>query len=366
LTRDWNLRAVFGAFSALKRGAKAQENKDAELKWVSHVGGPRESRRLTGDVVLSQEDIVERKDFPDGFVPTTWDIDLHYPREQYAKKFPDNPFISRAAFGRHVDRKNGYPVPYRCFYSRNIANLFMAGRNISVTHEALGTVRVMRTCGMMGEIVGKAAYVAVRHGVGPRGVYEKHLPELVMLAEQPGAMRRDSLTAELRRDPAIQIPTPKVETSSVLTPELARTLSGADDSSEKLAGIVVDDSAAQFTGAWQNTHLRPAVGNGARYASQGGGATARFDFKVERPGKYEVRVFWSAHDNRASNAACVLERPGQAPVSFKLNQRQAFPHGGHSLGVFEFSDSGPSSVRISAAGADGNVVADAIQVLPAR
>lgn len=175
LIRDWNLRAVFGAFSALKRGDKAADNANAALKWVSHVGGPRESRLLQGDVLLTQEDIVGKREFPDGFVPTTWDIDLHYPREQYAKKTPDNPFISRAEFGRHVDRRNGYPLPYRCFYSKNVENLFMAGRNISVTHQALGTIRVMRTCGMMGEIVGKAAYLAVLHKTTPRGVYETHL-----------------------------------------------------------------------------------------------------------------------------------------------------------------------------------------------
>jgi hypothetical protein len=367
LTRDWNLRAVFGAFSVVKRGAKAAENADAELKWVSHVGGPRESRRLIGDVVLTQENIVEKKDFNDGFVPTTWDIDLHYPREQYAAKFPDNPFISRAQFGRHVDRKNGYPVPYRCFYSRNIGNLFMAGRNISVTHEALGTVRVMRTCGMMGEIVGKAAYLAVRHGVSPRGVYEKHLPELISLAEQPGAMRRDSLAGELRRDPGIQIPLPKPAESTVaVTPELARTFIAADESDHKLQGLVVDDSAAHFTGNWPSTKLRPHVGVGARYASQGAGSEARFDFKVETAGKYEVRVFWSAHDNRASKAGCVLERSGQPPQSFKINQRVALPPGGFSLGVFDFAASVTHSLRLTTAGADGNVVADAIQILPVR
>ena len=52
-----------------------------------------------------------------------------------------------------------YPIPYRCFYSRNIDNLFMAGRNISVTHVALGTIRVMRTTGMMGEVVGMGGIV---------------------------------------------------------------------------------------------------------------------------------------------------------------------------------------------------------------
>ena len=74
-----------------------------------------------------------------------------------------------------------YAVPYRCLYSRNVGNLFMAGRDISVTHVALGTVRVMRTGGMMGEVVGMAASICSRYGTTPRAVYEQHLPELQAL-----------------------------------------------------------------------------------------------------------------------------------------------------------------------------------------
>ena len=86
-------------------------------------------------------------------------MDLHYPDGHFTNRYPADPFISRAEFGTGVDRKRGYPVPYRCFYSRNLANLFMAGRCVSVDREALGTVRVMKTGGMMGEVVGKAAWV---------------------------------------------------------------------------------------------------------------------------------------------------------------------------------------------------------------
>ena len=68
-------------------------------------------------------------------------------------------------------------MPYRCLYSRNVPNLFMAGRDISVTHEALGTVRVMATCGMMGEVVGMAAKLCIEHDATPRDVYEKYLDE---------------------------------------------------------------------------------------------------------------------------------------------------------------------------------------------
>jgi hypothetical protein len=191
--RDWNLRAVFGAWNAMKNGDGAKKHPKAVLTWVAAIGGPRESRRILGDVVLTQDDIVSKKDFPDGCVPTTWSIDLHYPKEEYAKKFPDNPFISKAVHDRRIDRTVGYPVPYRCFYSKDIENLFMAGRCISVTHEALGTVRVMKTCGMMGEVVGKAASVAVKHGSTPRGVYENHWSELDELLKLPGKGRRATL-----------------------------------------------------------------------------------------------------------------------------------------------------------------------------
>ena len=94
--RDWNLRAAYGAFNAMKNRDGADKHKKAYLTWVAYVGGPRESRRLLGDVILTEEDMVTKRDFPDGCVPSTWSIDLHYPKKQYAKKFPDNPFISIA------------------------------------------------------------------------------------------------------------------------------------------------------------------------------------------------------------------------------------------------------------------------------
>ena len=113
----------------------------------------------------------------DGTCWTTWSVDLHYPMPENAKHFPEDPFRSICKHAVH----SGYAIPYRSFYSRNIANLFMAGRNISVTHVALGTVRVMRTTGMMGEVVGMAASICRRHGCRPRGVYDRYLDELKSL-----------------------------------------------------------------------------------------------------------------------------------------------------------------------------------------
>lgn len=190
--RDWNLRAAYGAFNAMKNGDGKDRHANAKMVWLAYIGGNRESRRLIGDLVLTRDDIFARKDFPDGCVPTTWDIDLHEPKEQYARKFPQDPFISKAIFDSRVDKRDGYPVPYRCFYSRNIQNLFMAGRDISVDHGALGTVRVMRTCGMEGEVVGKAASICVQYNCTPRAVYQYHLDQLKGLMNLPGRARRDA------------------------------------------------------------------------------------------------------------------------------------------------------------------------------
>jgi hypothetical protein len=184
--RDYGLRVVYGNWAFQKNGAKNKEKyANMKLGWVAFVGGKRESRRLLGDVILAQQDVVDAREFPDASVTTTWTIDLHYPAP--TKGYQGEPFRSTA----DMVRIKPYPIPYRCLYSRNVENLFMAGRNISVTHVALGTIRVMRTTGMMGEVVGMAAAVCKRHETTPRGVYEQHLDGLKELMTKgvgnPGA-----------------------------------------------------------------------------------------------------------------------------------------------------------------------------------
>jgi hypothetical protein len=376
--RDWNFRAIYGAFSALKNGPEHAKYAQADLKWASHVGGPRESRLLTGDIILTKEDIVARKDFPDGCVPTTWDIDLHYAREQYAKKFPDNPFISRAAFGyvdatgKHVtavDRRNGYPLPYRLFYSKNISNLFMAGRHISVTHEALGTVRVMRTIGMMGEVVGKAAYLAVRENTDPRGVYAKHLPELIKLMEQPGRMRRTELKGELFLDNAIAdyklLPVGRMN-ADLGRAAGATTKLSVEEKAEltKLPGLVVDDTEAKLKGRWTAGSGIPHLGAGYHYAPKGD-SEAEYTFEIPKTGRYEVRIYWAGHENRASNATATLNPTGDKAVTVTLDQKKTPEGGFHAVGTYEFTE-GRRTVILGGRNANGNIHADAIQLVPAK
>lgn len=173
LIRDHGLRAVYGNWAYQKNRAPDKERyANRKLSWVAFVGGKRESRRLLGDVVLRQQDVDSQRAFPDACVTSTWSIDLHLPIQ--SDQFPGEEFRSRAIF-HHI---KPYAIPYRCLYSRNVENLFMAGRNISVTHVALGTVRVMRTTGMMGEVVGMAAEVCKRYDARPRDVYSNYLDEL--------------------------------------------------------------------------------------------------------------------------------------------------------------------------------------------
>ena len=201
--RDWNLLASYSAWNAIKNhGAYAardpQQHKNARLDWLAYVGGTRETQQLLGDMVLSETEIDAKKEFPDGCVLTTWSIDLHVPHPVFTKANLERPFISKAIHRFAVDKKIGYPIPYRCFYSRNVPNLFMAGRNISVTREALGTIRVMKTIGMMGVAVGRAAAICKLHDCKPRDVYEDHLDEVKVLWRAPGHKRFESID-ELRK-----------------------------------------------------------------------------------------------------------------------------------------------------------------------
>ena len=181
LIRDHAFRVVYGNWAFLKnQSMEREEIANHRLEWIAYIGGKRESRRLMGDVILRQQDVQQQTEFPDASVTTTWSIDLHFPAPQNSKHFPGQEFRSIA---KNTPVKP-YPIPYRCFYSRNVNNLFMAGRNISVTHVALGTIRVQKTTGMMGEVVGMAASLCKKHDATPRGVHENHLDELKSLMSQ--------------------------------------------------------------------------------------------------------------------------------------------------------------------------------------
>lgn len=173
-SRDLNFRAMYSAWHTLKNIDNDYQN--YIINHSSYIGGKRESRRFLGDVILTKCDVHKKYQFPDACVPTTWDFDVHYPDSRFYSTFSEgDAFLSKDC---HEKFEIPYFIPYRCLYSRNIKNLFFAGRNISVTHDALGSVRVMRTGGMMGEVIGKAAALCIQHGCFPRDIYYNHLDKL--------------------------------------------------------------------------------------------------------------------------------------------------------------------------------------------
>ncbi len=173
--RDYGLLAIFSNWNWVKNHSpnRADYARTA-FTWISPTGGKRESYRTVGDFVLTQNDLEDQVAHPDATASITWDIDLHFPDPENVRKFVE-PFRSAAY---HRGFGDDYPVPYRCLYARDCENLFLAGRDISCSHVAFAAVRVQRTLGMLGEVVGLAAAVCVAHGETPRGVYERHLDEL--------------------------------------------------------------------------------------------------------------------------------------------------------------------------------------------
>lgn len=170
--RDHMLKAIFGSFYNAKQVAG---NENYELAWVSYLLGKRESRRLIGDHVFTFRDVVEDVKFPDSVVVETREIDVHFQQNLQDADKPD--FLSKALFYKTDE----YYIPYRSLYSRNINNLFMAGRCFSCSHVGLGGPRVMRTTGQMGAAVGFAAALCKKYGVHPRAIYTDYLDEYMKL-----------------------------------------------------------------------------------------------------------------------------------------------------------------------------------------
>ncbi len=173
--RDYGLLSIYSNWSYIKNHSKRKADyaNDA-LNWVSPIGGKRESYRVVGDYVLTQNDLEGQKVLNDKTAAITWDIDLHFPDPDNVAKFGE-PFRSCAY---HRGFGAPYPVPYRCLYARDCNNLFLAGRHISTSHVAFAAIRVMRTLGMLGEVVGMAASICREENALPRDVYEKYLTRL--------------------------------------------------------------------------------------------------------------------------------------------------------------------------------------------
>jgi len=162
--RDELWGVVYGIWDHIKNSGEF----DAEtltLDWVGAIPGKREYRRFVGDHTLTQQDLLEQRTHPDAVAFGGWSIDLHPVEGVYAE--------TAGAQQRYTD--GTYDIPFRSLYSANVPNLLFAGRNISASHIAFGSTRVMATCATQGQAAGTAAHLASRHGLTPRQLGGTHI-----------------------------------------------------------------------------------------------------------------------------------------------------------------------------------------------
>jgi len=165
--RDELLKVAFGVWDHIKNhGDHGADN--WVLDWLGFLPGKRESRRYIGDHIITQNDVRAEGRFDDIVAYGGWSMDDHHPGGMNWKGQPTIFHPAPSPFG----------IPYRSLYSKNIKNLLFAGRNISATHASMSSTRVMATCAILGQAVGAAAGIAVKHNLSPRGVYQEKIKEL--------------------------------------------------------------------------------------------------------------------------------------------------------------------------------------------
>ncbi|MBQ8398281.1 MAG: FAD-dependent oxidoreductase [Clostridia bacterium] len=187
--RDELIALALGMWDWVKNSGEVEDADHWHLEFLGILPGKRESRRMMGPYIMTQGDVLSGGHFDDVIAYGGWPLDDHHPDGFYHKGNPNTWGKTPAPYG----------IPYRCLYSANIDNLFFAGRNISMTHAAMSSTRVMATCALLGEAVGTAANIAREFGLTPDGVYREQIALLQARLMENGCflpgIRRDTSAA---------------------------------------------------------------------------------------------------------------------------------------------------------------------------
>ena len=325
--RDRLLLAIYGAFSLAKKEPK---NSRLVIDTLPFLLGKRESRRLLGDWVYSERDVTEKRQFEDAIAAGSWSVDLHYDDFKPGVDFLTT--CRQPHYGR-------YWIPYRSIYSRNISNLFMAGRCFSCTHVGLGGPRVINTLAQLGCAAGEAAAICKRDGIGPRDIWKK------------------GLVRELQRN-------------------LGGDFPGNPDP-EKANWLIVDDETpgVKFTGKWRffNNANGEQVGDGSHFPPGGspwscnlkvgaGDGEAVYPLPVPKKGRYALfgRIPYLHTLNTESKTSMEIESEG-CVKEFTANQ--AIGTGSwRKLGVFELAPG--ATLKLFPGKSYGVVIADGFALVP--
>ena len=154
----WELwKVIYGIWDHVKNSGKYPEAENLTLEWVGQIPGKRESRRFEGDYILSQKDVVEQREHSDAVSYGGWSLDLHPADGVFSEKPGCNQWHSKGV----------YQIPLRSMYSKNIKNLWLAGRIISASHVAFGSSRVMATVSYSAQVIGLATQYCLKNGITP-------------------------------------------------------------------------------------------------------------------------------------------------------------------------------------------------------
>ncbi|MEQ9438823.1 MAG: FAD-dependent oxidoreductase [Cyclobacteriaceae bacterium] len=163
------LSVVYGIWDYIKNSGNHPDAKNWALSWVGMLPGKRESRRIVGDYIMKQDDVQSPKLFDDRVAYGGWPLDDHPPEGMDSTGI--EPY-------RSIPLRGPYSIPFRSLYSKDFNNLLMAGRNISVSHVALSSTRVMATCATMGQAVGTAMAYCYKHSISPATLVQDHIKQL--------------------------------------------------------------------------------------------------------------------------------------------------------------------------------------------
>ncbi|GCE00756.1 FAD-dependent oxidoreductase [Embleya hyalina] len=292
--RDALLGHALGVWDHLKNHHPQRERLAGyALDWIGALPGRRESRRLLGDVVLTEWDCHRDPHWPDRVGVAGWYLDLHVKGGLLSKRDPGEPSQADTNY-RHWARVPPFGVPLRACYSRDVANLWIGGRCLSASHVALGALRVQQTLGMLGQAVGTAAAYALAHGLTPRTAAAPDGPHIGSIQQR--LVRDDVRVPALREHVAPGLPTPRASAASQarfdvgrpdpthtrdLTVPRAQVFPVAGDHLEEIEIHLRNDTSSVVRPAWQ---------------------------------LQEVDTLWSREDGRLLAEGTVDVPPGSGPI----------------------------------------------------
>lgn len=303
----------------------------------------REGRRMIGEYVVSQKDILEQPEKDDAIVVSSFPIDSHDCQRVGTGGFVvDEGTIMPV---RMAGRKHGYPyhIPYRAITPRaaECANLLVPVA-LSCTHVVISSIRVEPTWMILGQSAGIAAALSAKQNLE--------------VQKLPYPALRERLLAQKQ---VLDLPV-----LAKLPPEQKGAMS-IDPKS--LPGIVLDDEQAELKGAWsRSSNFKPHLGTGYLHDDKRGDGecVAVFRLQVPQSGRYDLRMAYSAHETRAAKVPLTIQN-GEKSVELLVDQTQPLPAGEafRSIGRVELQKGLETTITIRNAETDGFVILDALQLV---